>query len=97
VLGVDQRGAADALVIVAGTGDIIRTDANALFRVSGLRQLAHDRQRCVSHRQRAEAVLRRGCSGAAGSIKGIEVYANAGGIPPEYNQTALGGGGSIVS
>jgi len=29
-------------------------------------------------------------------IKGIEVYANAGGIPPQYDQTALGGCGSIV-
>ncbi|WP_461413432.1 hypothetical protein [Gemmatimonas sp.] len=31
------------------------------------------------------------------SIKGIEVYANAGGIPPQYHQTVLGGGGSIMS
>lgn len=30
------------------------------------------------------------------SIKGIEVYASPGGIPPQFDQTALGGCGSIV-
>jgi hypothetical protein len=30
------------------------------------------------------------------TIKGIEVYASPGGIPPQYDQTALGGCGSIV-
>jgi hypothetical protein len=36
ILGLDQRGAADALVVVTGTSDTVRTDAEGRFRVSGL-------------------------------------------------------------